>query len=58
MLLLLIAKFLVEMLRKYGSAVFKFANIYNLPVGRGKALGGNMPRVLDALAGLYGVPVL
>lgn len=27
------AEDVVEMLRKYGSAVFKFANIYNLPVG-------------------------
>ena len=33
-------------------SVLKFSYSYNLPFGRGKALLGNMPRVLDAVIGM------
>ncbi len=32
-------------------AVLKFSYSYDLPFGRGRMLGGNMPRVLDAVVG-------
>jgi len=32
-------------------AMLKFAYSYDLPIGRGKMLGGNMPRFLDAIIG-------
>jgi len=32
-------------------AMLKFAYSYDLPIGRGKMLGGNMPRFLDAIVG-------
>jgi len=31
--------------------MLKFSYSYDLPIGRGKALLGNMPRVLDAMIG-------
>jgi hypothetical protein len=30
---------------------FTFANVYDLPIGRGRAFGGDMPRALDFLIG-------
>ncbi len=32
-------------------SMLKLSYSYDLPIGRGKALGGNMPRVLDAIIG-------
>ena len=31
--------------------VLQFSYVYELPIGRGKAIGGNMPKVLDAIVG-------
>ena len=38
--------------------VFSFSTIYDLPIGKGKAIGGNLPRALDAGIGGWQVNLI